>query len=271
MFPVTHSANDALESKHFGFDVVSIRPSGKDEQPGIRILSDGYEARAMPIESTISLAYLPAPYFKYQDRLTGAPSWVTQRAYDIEARIPPTDVNDWRSLNQNIMQTPKVLQTMLRAMLKDRFALIIHSSPAQVDGYALVLNGHRLRMAKESLGEPSSVPGTPLLDGGKAVRSMVDDKPTWTFYNTSPAALVGFLSLNASGPIEDRTGLQGKFHFTLSALEPEPTNGQIADEAVSDPDGGIPWDIGTLGLKLIKTKIPSTIWTIDHVQQPTPN
>ena len=267
----THSRDSALAGKHFTFDVVSIRPSGKDVRPGLKILPNGYEAKGMPIESTILLAYFPAPYFKHHDELKGVPSWVTGQAYDIEARISPSEVSEWQSLNQNIMETPLVLQAMLRAMLTDRCQLKIHSAPAQVDGYSLTLNGHPLRLTKEHADAQSSMPGMQLLDGGKAIRSLKDNKPVWTFYNSSMASLIGFLSLNAGGPIEDKTGLQGKFQFTLSAFDSEATPSAPTDGSLSDPDAVLPWDIGMLGLRLRKVKVPTQVWTIDHIQQPSPN
>jgi len=264
----THSA---LDPNHFAFDVVSIRPSGKDERHGLKILPNGYEAKGMPLESTILLAYLPAPYFRHHDELKGVPSWVTDEAYDIEARIPPSQMSEWHSLNQNMMQTPVVLQVMLRAMLMDRCKLKIHSAPSQVDGYILTLNGHQLKLAQQHSDEKPSMPGMPLLDGGTAIRSIKDDKPIWTFYNTSMVAFIAFLSLNAEGPIEDKTGLQGKYQFTLSALDHETAPSGPADESSSDPDAVVPWDIAMLGLRLRKTKVATEVWTIDHIQQPSPN
>jgi len=266
--PPAHSSS---ESNHFTFDVVSIRPSGKDVQPGLKILPDGYEAKGMSLENTILLAYFPAPFFKHDDELKGAPSWVSNQAYDIEARIPPSQVNEWQSLNQDIMQTPMVLQAMLRAMLADRCKLILHSTPSQVDGYALTLNGHPLKLANEHSGEQPSTPGVKLLDGGTAIRSMKDEKPVWTFSNTSMTAFIGFLSLNAEGPIEDKTGLQGKYQFTLRAVDSESAPSEPAEGSSSEPDAAIPWDIGKLGLTLRKIKVPAQAWTIDHIEQPSPN
>jgi uncharacterized protein (TIGR03435 family) len=258
-------------NKILTFDVVSIRRSGKDEIAGIKILPDGYQAKGMSIDDAILLAYLPAPYFKHRDELKGGPSWVYGELYDIEAKISPSDLAEWQRLNQNMMQTPQMLQAMLRAMLIDRFKLVIHSAPTQVDGYALTLSKRKLRLEKESTDDASTAPGMQLPDGGKAVSSFQDNKPVWTFSGTSMAAFVGFLSLSANGPLVDRTGLRGKYHFSVSAWESEPATSEQGNPTAPDPDRVVPLDIEALGLKLDRIKVPADSWVIDYIQRPSAN
>jgi uncharacterized protein (TIGR03435 family) len=258
-------------NKILTFDVVSIRRSGKDETGGMKILPDGYQAKGMSIDDAILLAYLPAPYFKHRDELKGGPSWVYGERYDIEAKISPSDLAAWQSLNQNMMQTPQMLQAMLRAMLIDRFKLVIHRAPTQVDGYALMLSNRKLRLEKERTDDASTAPGMQLLDGGKTVNSFQDNKPVWTFSGTSMAAFVGFLSLSANGPLVDRTGLRGKYHFSVSAWDQEPATSEQGNPAAPDPDRVVPLDIEALGLKLDRIKVPADSWVIDHIQRPSAN
>jgi uncharacterized protein (TIGR03435 family) len=253
------------------FDVVSIRMSGKGETAGVKILPNGYQAKGMSIDNTILLAYFPAPYFKHHDELKGGPPWVHNELYDIEATISPSDLAEWQRLNQNMMQTPKVLQMMLRALLLDRFKLEIHSAPTEVGGYALVLNKHKLKLEKELADAPSTAPGMQLLDGGKAVSSMLDNRPVWTFSATSMAAFVGFLSFSAQNPLVDRTGLQGKYHFTVGASDPASTPSQQNEGAAADPDKVVPLDIEALGFKLDRIKVPTESWVIDRIQRPSSN
>jgi hypothetical protein len=80
--------------------------------------------------------------------------------------------------------------------------------------------------------------------------------PVLHFYQTSMAALIVQLSLRV--PIEDRTGLPGKYNFDLTRL---------GIEGVPASD----WDLAPLGLKLIMTKIPSENIVIDHIERPSPN
>jgi uncharacterized protein (TIGR03435 family) len=257
--------------KALAFDVVSIRPSGKGGMGGFKILPDGYQAKGMSLANTILLAYFPAPSFKHSDELKRKPEWVDSELYDIEAKVSPSDLAEWQSLNQNMMQTAPMLQRMLRAMLADRFQLKIHNVPTQVDGYVLRLSKHALKLEQERTDGPSTAPGMQLLDGGKAVSSLKDGLPVWEFYGTSMRALVGFLSFSVNGPIVDGTGLQGKYHFILSTLDSGPSASEPADGMASDPESVVPLDIAELGLKLVKTKVAADSWVIDSIQRPSPN
>ncbi len=114
-----------------------------------------------------------------------------------------------------------------------------------------------------------------LLDGGKAVSSLEDNRPVWTFSGTSMAALVGFLSFSAQNPLVDRTGLQGKYHFTLKSSVASSDTGSTASQEnngfASDPDQVVPLDIEALGLKLDRIKVPTESWVIDRIQRPSSN
>jgi uncharacterized protein (TIGR03435 family) len=241
------------------------------KQPESRFCRMAIKRRACPSTNTILLAYSSAPYFKHHDELKGAPPWVHSELYDIEATISPSDLAYWERLNQNMMQTPKVLQMMLRAVLLDRFKLEIHSASTEVDGYALVLSKRKLRLEKELTDAPSTTPGMQLLNGGKAVSSMQDNRPVWTFSDTSMAALVGFLSFSAQSPLVDRTGLQGKYHFTLESSDPGSSTSQQNNGSATDPDRVVPLDIEALGLKLDRIKVPTESWVIDQIQRPSSN
>jgi len=252
------------------FDVVSIRPSSGHEGAGVKFLPDGFQAKGMPLETTILIAYLPTPYYKHQDELKGYPSWVGSEAYDIDAKVSPADLAEWQRLNQNMMQTPEVLQQMLRIVLRERCKLTLHSVPAQVDSYVLTADKNKLRLEDASDSRPST-PGMQLLDGGTTVSSIKDGKPVWTFSNTSMAALIGFLSFSAQGPIEDKTGLQGKYHFTLAAWDSEASSTESPDQLASDPEPVVPFDLERVGLKLSRAKVAGKMWIVDSIQRPSPN
>ena len=259
-----------MHRKLLTFDVVSIRPSVSQEGAGVKILPDGYQAKGMPLETTILIAYLPAPYFKHQDELKGYPSWVANETYDIDAKVSPADLAEWQRLGQNMMQTPEVLQQMLRAVLLERCKLAIHSVSAQVDGYALTADRTKLKLEEQP--DTASVPqGMKLLDGGVAVHSIQDGKAAWAFSNTSMPALVGFLSFSAQGPMEDRTGLQGKYHFTLTAWVPETPSPDATGPSASDQGPPVPWDLERVGLKVSRVKVPSRTWIVDNIQRPSSN
>lgn len=59
-------------------------------------------------------------------------------------------------------------------------------------------------------------------------------------------------------PVEDRTGLSGRYDFKLRRFDEE-------SDRVSM------WDWGSLGLKLERIKVSSDILVIDHIEKPSPN
>jgi uncharacterized protein (TIGR03435 family) len=148
-----------------------------------------------------------------------------------------------------------MLQAMLQNALADRCKMAVHRVPTLIDGYALVI-------AKQGLNRKNLVESKP--DGvipDRAQRIPLDGRlapgdPVLHFYQTSMAALIVQLSLRV--PIEDRTGLPGKYDFDLTRL---------GIEGVPASD----WDLAPLGLKLIMTKIPSENIVIDHIERPSPN
>jgi uncharacterized protein (TIGR03435 family) len=260
----------APHQKPLTFDVVSIRPSGSQQGAEVRILPDGYQAKGMPLETTILIAYFPAPYFKHLDELKGYPSWVADETYDIDAKVSPSDLPEWQRLNQNMMQTSDVLQQILRAVLTERCKLVIHNVSTQVDGYVLTADMSKFKLEPQSDSE-GPAPGMKLPDGGTALSSLQDGKQVWTFSNTSMTALVSFLSFSAQGPMEDRTALQGKYHFTLTPWIPEAPSTESTDGLAPDPGPPVPWDLERLGLKVSRVKVPTRTWIVDSIARPSSN
>ncbi|MEG9432131.1 TIGR03435 family protein [Terriglobus sp. ADX1] len=241
------------------FDVVSIRPSGSARGPGGKFSPDGYEMLGVPLETSLLIAYFPAPFFNHLYDSKGTPSWVGSENYDLRAKVAPADVAAWSSLHQNFAQTSPVLQRMLRQVLEERCKLRIHSVPTKTDGYAL-----RIGAKSSALVEDSSLPeggaAQPLSDGAVFVFAAQNGERTYTFYNTSMSVLATYLTFTSQHPVEDRTGLQGRYKFVLRRLP--------ADEDSAPP---VPYDLRALGLKVDKEEVPSMNWIVDSIERPSPN
>lgn len=241
------------------FDVVSIRPSGSSKDFGLRMPPDGYEALGMSLQATILIAYFPAPFFNHHDELKGAPSWVESEHYDLRAKVAPADSALWSGLKHNFAQTSPVLQRMLRQVLDERCKLRIHSVATKTDGYAL-----RLGAKSAALVEDSSLPegggGEPLTDGAVFVFSNQNGERTYTFYNTSMSVLATYLTFTSQHPVEDKTGLQGRYRFVLRRLP--------ADADTAPP---VPYDLRALGLTVDKESVPSMNWVVDSMERPSAN
>ncbi len=207
-------------------------------------------------------AYLP-DVFGSADRLLGAPSWVMKDNFDFVGKVAPEDMTEWQSqIRHRAPMVPnKILQTMLQASLAERCKLAVHFVPGSTTGYALVTGKHgpnRNSLKDATLGEtiPSEAQWIP--EGGKMVPIMPDSEPVLKFFQTSMTSFAAEMSgLIGDVPVEDGTGLTGKFDFVVHRW--------LAD------DGAYTWDVESLGLKLVPIKISIDKLVIDNIERPSPN
>jgi uncharacterized protein (TIGR03435 family) len=244
------------------FDVVSIRPSNAGpNQWHLAVPTDGdrYEAIGMPLGTTIQLAFF-AYRMSSKDRIIGAPAWVWDDEYDLVGTVNEAELPSWRKLTRQGLMAPNgMLETMLQNALADRCKLAVHRVPTTIEGYALVVSNHgpnRKNLVQSKPDEVIPDRAVKISLDARVVPIYSDDNPVLHFYQTSMAALVLFIS--GSAPVEDRTGLSGKYRFDLTRL---------ATEGIPSSD----WDLASLGLKLIPAKIPSEKIVIDHIERPSPN
>jgi|SRR5215469_8445072 len=175
-------------------------------------------------------------------QFAGAPSWLDSDSFDISATIA-----DHAAVSEN------QYRALVRAMLADRFQLKVHWETRQGDVYALVVakNGPKLKVSADSSKEPGLNTNISAHEG----RMIGINAPV--FYLSS------VLGNKLSHPVIDKTGLQGKYDWTL----------------VWDPDPGVDStepSIFTavqeqLGLKLDAQKGPVKVLVIDSVERPSEN
>jgi uncharacterized protein (TIGR03435 family) len=263
---ISQSKTTISETKPINFDVVSIRLSNGARRQGVNVTSDSYEAFGLPLETTLLIAYARPPFITHRDEVKGFPSWVSNDRYDIQAKVAPMDVERWRGLNENLMRASPTLQQMLQALLAERCKLRIHNGETMTIGYALSIEPKPLRLREDS-SLPAGQQGLELLDGARAVISMEKGEEIYTFYNTSMPVFANFLSLTSKQAVEDRTGLRGRYKFSLRHI----TSTASAEDIGSDVDIAMPWDLRSLGLKTNKEKVPTKVWVVDSIERPSPN
>ena len=157
---------------------------------------------------------------------------------------------------------------MLQAVLAERFQLKVHREPKQVPIYALVVGKKGAKM-KESRNGTSSDAGNVNSHSQRGFRTgQAVQMPTL-------ALMLSRLDLGRE--VVDRTGLTGRYDFTLRCAPTEAMrpviNGQM--QPISEEDAALP-SIFTalqeqLGLKLEPTKGPIEGLVIDHIEQPSEN
>ena len=191
------------------------------------------------------------------DALAGAPRWIREERFDIQAVIPEgTPAYTSAQLGRG---QAREIQGMLQTMLADRFKLVLNRRTKEMPVYVLTLakggpkvkpaqdGGTRwlirtLRMGADGQPRPSGVAGGP---GGSMERLA--------------SALSNFLRR----PVLDRTGITYEFGFTVEFALPE-------DDCLSCPTPATALQ-DTLGLKLDAARAPIEVLEIESVERPSEN
>jgi uncharacterized protein (TIGR03435 family) len=259
------------ETKQWKFAVVSIREnnSGGPQHIGVAT-ADGYQMKNLFLGYLLWMAYVPptsgaAPYSPNQ--FIGMPAWLTgdEDRYDVDAKVDEADLADW----QNPVRQPAMLQSMLQAMLEDRLKLVVHRSTMEAPVYLLVAGKTGPKFKETNPGELH--PGTrPMPGGGTLSREEEADQMTVHYFGISIAQLARWVLGDAGHPVEDKTGLAGRYDVTIQrpALQPSTQQGDISASDLGPSAASI---AEQLGLKLEPAKGQVEILVIDHVERPSPN
>lgn len=172
------------------------------------------------------------------------PEWADSVRYDIVARPPAASSN-------------AQLQLMLRALLGDRFKLVVRADKRESAVHFLTVDpkGHKLR--------PSKANGT---------RRLQADATRLAFENATMSDLQLFLSSTrgVNQPVINRTDLAGQFDFTLAIL-----TGTDTDDTRKAAIGGNPVvfadALKEVGLRLEPGKVPLDVITIEKAERPAEN
>jgi len=213
-------------------------------------------------------------------QISGAPGWLSSDKYDIDARMDSSVSDALKKLSQD--ESGLERQRMLQKLLTDRCKLVVHRETKHLPLYALVIakNGPKLHEAKSGDTYPNGFKGPE----GRSGSGMMRMSPTQLIAQGTPLKLlVAHLSRQLGRPVIDKTGLTGKYDYTLQWAREEGQGGGIRA-----PEGGTPGpdtaglaepsgpSIFTalpeqLGLKLESEKGPVEIVVIDHVERPSEN
>jgi uncharacterized protein (TIGR03435 family) len=232
------------EQTPLAFEAATIKANTTiSDGGGGRFMPDGgIRMTHRPARSYVTMAFKLEPY-----QLVGIPDWMVTTYYDVQAR-PSHEVSRDDTFR------------MMQEMLRDRFHLRFHRESKELDGYALLtVKAGQLgpNLHRSSVDCEKAFSSTPKCREG-FVRS-----GAFTAVGSPLYTLVNVLMNQMKTPVLDRTQLSGTFDLDLHW---SPDLG-TADDATS---------IFTalkeqLGLKLERTRVPTEMFVIDHVERPTPD
>ncbi len=283
------------------FDAASVKPAAPQGDGRIMIGKRGGPGTDDPGHATftnMSLMNLITQAYNVKEYQVTGPSWLASERYDLQT-VEPRDT------------TKEQFGLMMQKLLADRFHLTLHHESKEFQGYELVVakGGSKLKETSPedaafdpaTAGPPPPGPGRgnpPKLDAngfmsldrpGLVMMMRMSDKGGIAAHMTARAQtldrLTEALGNEMKRPVVDKTGLNGKYDFTLEyapdnlpggglPLPPPPPGAQTtAPEAREDLEPTIASAIQQqLGLRLDAKKIQLDILVIDKGDKvPTAN
>jgi len=247
------------------FEVASIKPY-KQEGEGIRMMTrftpDGFTGEGLSLHFLIRQAY-----GLEESQIVGGDKWVDSDQYAINAKMDEADIEALKKLDRD--QGLKLRQKMMQALLADRFKLKTHRETRQLPVYELVpaKGGSKLQEARDGDTYPNGIKGP----DGKSSAGMMRMGPGELTAQALPVkSLVTLLSDHTGRHVIDKTGLTGKYDFTLKWQE---NDEPATDDSAKGADAAGPSLFTALqeqlGLKLEAQKAPVEVLVIDHAEKPT--
>jgi uncharacterized protein (TIGR03435 family) len=288
------------------FEVASVKPAPPPTDGRLMIMM-----RGGPGDSTdpgrvnwtnVSLRDILRAAYDLRDYQIAGPDWLNSTRFNIEAKLPPTT-------------SKQQFAEMWQTLLKERFAMTVHREKRDLPAYALVVakGGSKLPEAVDDPpataggggpGGPSprvsggagggGLPGGPR--GGGPMRNgmmMMRGMGHLEAKGIPLSQFVDMLSRQLSLPVEDQTGLNGKYDLKLDYTPDESTNGSAMRMGMPMPmpmprpegggegrgpnadDSGVSLFTAVqtqLGLKLEAKKLPLDMLVVDRAEKvPTEN
>jgi uncharacterized protein (TIGR03435 family) len=238
------------------FEVASIRQSPPADS---YIVSGSFSPHSSSFRATnLKVANLLAIAYDVRwDQIQGSPDWPAM--FNVQAKSDSTADQRLAQLTKD--QEKMEQQHMLQTLLADRFKLEIHWETRQ---------GPKMQEVK---GDPPSA-GEQKVWGDRPIPPLYqrgDSRVGFDFvaHGCSMNDLAEALAPQFSRPVVDKTGLKGKYDFTLHYHD-----ARLSDRSADDQDPTPPLDMAIqdqLGLKLEPAKGPIQLLVIDHIEKPSEN
>lgn len=186
-----------------------------------------------------------------ENRVMGGPDWIDSDAdrYEVLAKIDDASFAAMKAMPD--AERGRQINLMEQALLADRFKLKVHFETRQMPVYALVVAKSGPKMAAAKPDERALLTGT-----GDGTSNVL------TGQAVTVSQLVSSPLLRPEGRmVVDRTGLLGKYDFTLKSATGVDADGPSLFTAMEEQ----------LGLKLVSEKAPVEVIVVDSIERPDEN
>jgi len=191
------------------YEAVSIRPNKSTHNPtaAAEFRPDGFTATNVTLQALIQQAYGVQAY-----QISGAPDWLNRDRFDLEAKLDDSLADELSKGDANQLSAEQ--QPMLLELLADRFQLSVHRETRELPAYALVIgkNGSKLHEATPGDTYPNGLKDANGNGHGEIMRWL---RGQVIGQEISLEFLAHQLSRELGRLVLDRTGLSGKYDFTL--------------------------------------------------------
>jgi uncharacterized protein (TIGR03435 family) len=232
------------------FEVATIKPSIPD-RPGRLFTVKGRQV--LTVNTTVN-DLISFAYEVHARQITGGQPWMATDKYDVTGQPEGQGI-------PNVVQ----LREMVRQLLTDRFQLAFHREPRDLPVYTIVVGDRGPTLTKNDT-NPNGLPS--LLFKGLGVLPAM---------NATMADLAGVMqSAVLDRPVVDRTGLPGRYDFTLTWTPDESQFSGLGVRVPPPPADATAPGLFTavqeqLGLKLDSTRAPVEVLVVDRVERPSEN
>lgn len=156
-----------------------------------------------------------------------------------------------------------LLNGALRSALAECCKLALHVTTVDIPYWNIVVDKHGAKLTRTVPGAIKPVPGkTDAVGEGICIHE--GDQRHFAGVTLQEFAAT-LMRLTGEGPIQDKTGLTGRFDFTLPWYD----YSRFPTTEIPDPVERMP--LNSFGLKLQRGTGPGFIFNIDHIEKPGSN
>ena len=236
------------------FDVAAIHLHEPQPHEHNSIFSSPFDGH-FRAENISVMTLIHWAYETPEARILGAPGWANTAHFNIDATADPSVDQQLRNLTSDAGRQQK--EKMVRALLADRFHLVLRTETRELPIYSLVVarGGAKLGPVQS---DDTSISTS---NGRIAVQS-----------SNSVALLAEELSKVAGRDVVDNTGIAGRYDIKIRWTPDDASQPQLPNGAPVDSGPSLFTALEEqLGLKLEPAKGPVQVLVIDHIEIPSDN